>query len=38
MCKEWEMKNCQREQMARKWVGKGGEEDRNCDGIALKET
>ena len=39
MWKEWEMKNWQREQMPRKWRGKGGEEHRNCDGMtALRDT
>ena len=36
--KEWEMKNWQRKQMPWKWSGKGGEEDRECDGrTALRE-
>ena len=35
---EWEMNNWQREQMPRKWRGKGGEEDRECGRrTALKE-
>ena len=36
MHKEWEMKNWQREQMPRKWRGKGSEEDRHCDGDYIK--
>ena len=36
--KKWEILNWQREQMAGKWRGNGGEEHRNCDGIALKAT
>ena len=35
---KWEMRNWQREQMPRTWRGKGGEEDRHCDGVALKMT
>ena len=29
---KWEIENWQREPMPRKWRGKGGEEDRECDG------
>ena len=29
---KWQLENGQREQMTRKWKGKGGKEDRNCDG------
>ena len=36
MRKGWEMKIWQREQMFRKWRGKQGKEDRNCDGGLLK--
>ena len=32
MWKEWELKNWQSDQMPVKWSGKGGEEDRRCDG------
>jgi len=32
MWKEWEIKNWQRDQMTRDWVGKGGNEDRDCNG------
>ena len=35
MCKKWEMKTWQREQMLRKWRVNGGEEDRNCDGLKV---
>ena len=30
------MKNWQRDQMSRKWSGKGAEEERNCDGDSIK--
>ena len=33
--KRWEVKNWQREQMLRKWRGKEGKEDQNCDGGLL---
>ena len=31
-----QMKNCQEEQMHRKWRGNGGEEDRNCDEACIE--
>ena len=37
MWKAWEMNSWQREQMPRKWRGKRGEEDRDCDGGLRKE-
>ena len=38
MERKWKMKNWQREQMARKWMDKGGEEDREFVGrSALRE-
>ena len=35
---DWEMKNSQRDQLPRKWKGKGVEEERECDGRTVKTT
>ena len=32
----WQMKNWQRDQMSRKWMGIGSEEDQNCDGDCIE--